>query len=62
MSFPYLKPDKIEWRPFERVLQHAAPAIEEEVQADKEGFQIVVDDTAELIVAIWRLEEKTKTP
>jgi hypothetical protein len=30
--------------------------------ANKEDFQIIADDAADLILAIWRLQEKSETP
>jgi len=49
-------------------VQHAALAAStffstiERVQANKEDFQIIADDAADLIIAIWRLQEKSENP
>jgi len=34
----------------------------ERVQANKEDFQIIADDASDLIIAIWRLQEKSENP
>jgi len=49
-------------------VQHAAQAASmvfntiENVQSNKEDFQLIAEDAAELIIAIWRLQEKSENP